>query len=65
MSAFTGAVGMRSVVSALESLSSHRAIERAVRSLAPPLTSSLHKGSLGKVCVIGGSAEYTGAPYCE
>ena len=64
MSGFTaGAVGMGVALESLASLSSHRAIERAVRHLAPPLTSSLHKGSLGKIGIVGGSAEYTGAPY--
>ena len=29
----------------------------------PPLTSSCHKGSSGRVGVLGGSARYTGAPY--
>lgn len=33
------------------------------RQLAPPLTSNRHKGQAGKVGVIGGSLEYTGAPY--
>lgn len=29
----------------------------------PPLSFEQHKGSSGKICVIGGSQEYTGAPY--
>lgn len=34
-----------------------------VRNLVPPLLSHFHKGQLGRVAVIGGSADYTGAPY--
>ena len=34
-----------------------------VRQLVPPMLSSFHKGQLGRVAVIGGSADYTGAPY--
>ncbi|CAI4222296.1 unnamed protein product [Auanema sp. JU1783] len=33
-----------------------------VRKLLPPLVSSLRKGSCGKIAIIGGSEEYTGAP---
>lgn len=29
----------------------------------PPLTSKSHKGSSGRVSILGGSAKYTGAPY--
>jgi hypothetical protein len=29
----------------------------------PPLTSSCHKGSSGRIGILGGSARYTGAPY--
>lgn len=34
-----------------------------VKKLIPPLSQSLHKGKCGKIGVIGGSLEYTGAPY--
>jgi ATP-dependent NAD(P)H-hydrate dehydratase len=34
-----------------------------VRKLVPPLAQSLHKGQAGKIGVLGGSREYTGAPY--
>lgn len=34
-----------------------------VKQLVPPLKGSFHKGQLGRVAVIGGSADYTGAPY--
>ncbi|KAF9337793.1 hypothetical protein BGZ91_009244 [Linnemannia elongata] len=33
------------------------------RSLVPPLNASLHKGQGGRVCILGGSSDYTGAPY--
>jgi len=29
----------------------------------PPLTSSAHKGSSGRIAILGGSEKYTGAPY--
>ena len=35
----------------------------ACRSLVPPLAPTAYKGQAGKVAVIGGSAEYTGAPF--
>lgn len=31
--------------------------------VVPPLTNSMHKGQAGRIGVIGGSFEYTGAPY--
>lgn len=34
-----------------------------VRQLVPPMLEKFHKGQLGRVAVIGGSADYTGAPY--
>ncbi|KAI7900938.1 Ribokinase-like protein [Cokeromyces recurvatus] len=34
-----------------------------VRQIVPPLSSKLHKGQAGRVGVVGGSEEYTGAPY--
>ncbi|KAI1394178.1 Ribokinase-like protein [Hypoxylon trugodes] len=34
-----------------------------VRQLVPPMLEKFHKGQLGRVAVIGGSEDYTGAPY--
>lgn len=34
-----------------------------VHKLVPPMLEKFHKGQLGRVAVIGGSADYTGAPY--
>lgn len=34
-----------------------------LKRIVPPLTSKLHKGQLGKIGVIGGCLEYTGAPF--
>lgn len=34
-----------------------------VKSIIPPLLESMHKGQAGKIAVVGGCAEYTGAPY--
>lgn len=36
---------------------------KSIKELLPVLTKSLRKGDCGKIGVIGGSAEYTGAPY--
>lgn len=33
------------------------------RSAIPPLSTDLHKGKAGRIAVVGGSIEYTGAPY--
>ncbi|CAL4984707.1 unnamed protein product [Urochloa decumbens] len=37
--------------------------EAVVRRITPPLDRSRHKGQAGKIAVIGGCREYTGAPY--
>ncbi|KAJ9087684.1 hypothetical protein DSO57_1030720 [Entomophthora muscae] len=34
-----------------------------IKKLIPPMLKSFHKGQNGRVAVIGGSLEYTGAPY--
>ncbi|GJN73147.1 hypothetical protein PLICBS_007223 [Purpureocillium lilacinum] len=34
-----------------------------VRRMVPPMLDKFHKGQLGRVAVIGGSEDYTGAPY--
>jgi len=34
-----------------------------VQKMVPPMLESFHKGQLGRVGVLGGSEEYTGAPY--
>lgn len=34
-----------------------------VRRLIPPLLPQFHKGQLGRILVVGGSEDYTGAPY--
>ncbi|VDP91060.1 unnamed protein product [Echinostoma caproni] len=36
---------------------------RELRNRIPPLTGTKHKGEMGRIAVIGGSKEYTGAPY--
>ncbi|XP_014665400.1 PREDICTED: ATP-dependent (S)-NAD(P)H-hydrate dehydratase-like [Priapulus caudatus] len=38
-------------------------IVSAVKSFIPPLTTDKYKGQAGRIAVIGGSKEYTGAPY--
>ncbi|KAI0008547.1 H-hydrate dehydratase [Xylariaceae sp. FL0662B] len=40
-----------------------RQILGKVRQMVPPMLEKFHKGQLGRVAVIGGSEDYTGAPY--
>ncbi|KAI1209949.1 Ribokinase-like protein [Annulohypoxylon truncatum] len=40
-----------------------REILGKVRQIVPPMLEKFHKGQLGRVAVIGGSEDYTGAPY--
>lgn len=42
---------------------SRRSILKDVKTLIPPLSEKMHKGQAGRVGVIGGSRDYTGAPY--
>ncbi|KAL9112059.1 MAG: hypothetical protein Q9227_003679 [Pyrenula ochraceoflavens] len=46
-----------------EMSSSTRKMLDKVRRIVPPMLESFHKGQLGRVAVIGGSLDYTGAPY--
>ncbi|KAH8717441.1 ATP-dependent (S)-NAD(P)H-hydrate dehydratase [Beauveria bassiana] len=39
------------------------AVLSKVRRMIPPMLEKFHKGQLGRVAVIGGSQDYTGAPY--
>jgi ATP-dependent NAD(P)H-hydrate dehydratase len=34
-----------------------------VRKMVPPMLEKFHKGQMGRIAVIGGSEDYTGAPY--
>ncbi|KAI1764544.1 Ribokinase-like protein [Hypoxylon sp. FL1150] len=43
--------------------SATREVIGKVRQLVPPMLEKFHKGQLGRVAVIGGSEDYTGAPY--
>jgi NAD(P)H-hydrate repair Nnr-like enzyme with NAD(P)H-hydrate dehydratase domain len=38
-------------------------VESFVRMVVPPLSEVGHKGTMGRIGVIGGSVDYTGAPY--
>ncbi|UNI21004.1 ATP-dependent NAD(P)H-hydrate dehydratase [Purpureocillium takamizusanense] len=40
-----------------------RSILAKVQRMVPPMLDKFHKGQLGRVAVIGGSEDYTGAPY--
>ncbi|EJD36886.1 Ribokinase-like protein [Auricularia subglabra TFB-10046 SS5] len=41
---------------------SHKLLDQ-VRQLIPPLTGAMHKGQAGRVAVVGGAEEYSGAPF--
>ncbi|KAI1436685.1 H-hydrate dehydratase [Xylaria sp. CBS 124048] len=43
--------------------STTKGIINKVRQMVPPMLEKFHKGQLGRVAVIGGSVDYTGAPY--
>lgn len=51
-----------SKMSAINVLSESQVFEN-VKDIIPKLSLDLYKGSNGRICVIGGSLEYTGAPY--
>ncbi|KAF8849718.1 Ribokinase-like protein [Acephala macrosclerotiorum] len=40
-----------------------RDILMKVRKMVPPMLEKFHKGQMGRIAVIGGSEDYTGAPY--
>ncbi|KAF4210086.1 hypothetical protein CNMCM8927_003351 [Aspergillus lentulus] len=42
---------------------SSKVLFKKVRKIVPPLLEKFHKGQHGRVAVIGGSLDYTGAPY--
>lgn len=44
-------------------MASRKELLNQVYRLVPPMLESFHKGQLGRVAVIGGSEDYTGAPY--
>ncbi|KAI9503832.1 hypothetical protein GGI25_005922 [Coemansia spiralis] len=44
-------------------MSTHQPRLQTLAKLVPTLTPSLHKGDCGRIAVIGGCQEYTGAPY--
>lgn len=46
-----------------QNIFNYSAIKEFSKSIIPILTNSLHKGQNGKIGVIGGSIDYTGAPY--
>lgn len=41
----------------------HKQIIQNISKIIPPLSSKLYKGQAGRICIVGGSKEYTGAPY--
>ncbi|KAI0107576.1 H-hydrate dehydratase [Nemania sp. FL0031] len=46
-----------------EMSSTTKGVLNKVRQMVPPMLETFHKGQLGRVAVIGGSEDYTGAPY--
>lgn len=47
----------------MSSQSHGKVLIEMARSIIPPLTTSKHKGQAGRIAVVGGCKEYTGAPY--
>ncbi|KAI1422662.1 H-hydrate dehydratase [Xylaria sp. FL1777] len=47
----------------VEMSSATKGVLNKVRQMVPPMLEKFHKGQLGRVAVIGGSEDYTGAPY--
>ncbi|PWZ01767.1 H-hydrate dehydratase [Testicularia cyperi] len=43
--------------------STQQAIMQHVKSIIPPLASNRHKGQAGRIGIVGGSKDYTGAPF--
>jgi ATP-dependent NAD(P)H-hydrate dehydratase len=50
-------------VSRVQSLNGKTAAVKICKNLVPPLDSSSYKGQMGRIGVIGGSPDYSGAPY--
>lgn len=42
---------------------SEASLQKLIAQLPPPLSETKHKGEAGRIGIIGGSLEYTGAPY--
>ena len=38
-------------------------MKEVAKLVVPPLSNSLHKGQMGRIGILGGSEEYTGAPF--
>jgi len=51
------------LILSLFSLTYRASILKDIKRLFPELGPKMHKGQDGKICVLGGSKEYTGAPY--
>ncbi|AMD22743.1 HHL027Cp [Eremothecium sinecaudum] len=51
------------MLSKIPKLSHQELIKLAKDNCVPKLSNSLHKGQYGRLCVVGGCQEYTGAPY--
>ncbi|CAH0028646.1 unnamed protein product [Clonostachys rhizophaga] len=54
---------MPAEASAPEMSNATKAILGKVQRMIPPMLEKFHKGQLGRVAVLGGSEDYTGAPY--
>lgn len=57
-------IGFITIVTVSEvTMTSHSTVLKLSSKLVPSLLSNLHKGSAGRIAIVGGSKEYTGAPY--
>lgn len=58
-----GGGGNRKRLNDIRSMACDSEAENVLRAIAPPLDQSKYKGQAGKVAIVGGCREYTGAPY--
>lgn len=56
-------LALKTMVSVYSTSSHGQQLLSTVKSVIPPLHSTMHKGKCGRIGVVGGSKEYTGAPY--
>ncbi|XP_030028153.2 ATP-dependent (S)-NAD(P)H-hydrate dehydratase [Manduca sexta] len=55
-------LGFRSCIQAIHTMD-HSYMLKTLKGCKPPLDNSRHKGQAGRIGIVGGSLEYTGAPY--
>ena len=61
--ASTLATNLSSLASKTLSATSAQQLMQSVKRIIPPLSSAKHKGQAGRIGIVGGSRDYTGAPF--